>query len=446
MQLEYRETTDLYRLFLMLNGGNLYDLSNMPVYQNQYGFLYVHLNYLLSFLFSPSIYSLRIVTAFFIVGSCILIYGVVYKLTSDYLISILGALIYYLSSIMHNGNVGAFPNTMGEFLFLSSIILPWLCSFSTLSLLASIVLGILSFYTKIYFLFGIIFLNGYLFFFHSKRTALAFFFLWVLMLTLSISFISLYYPSYISSTIIVSYNAAEYSLKHLIAQAGMFFALYFSLTIQFVRRLYSKMRGVHEYSNADGKYYLMCFLFSLVVMIRFGGNRGAFLLYPIHLTLPFLLIYALSIMNKRRLTVILMLLNILILCAKCIDVDFMKNRNFPMLERLIQSSNSPLTSPAVSLLVMRNKKTVYDSGQTEYYRYGGRKAELQFDKYLSQVKCGIKERKFDLIAAPDYGTPIIDIDLVKQNYKKGESFTITMYKRKWPISVWYPKGKEPSGY
>lgn len=238
-QIEHREAVDFYRLILMLNGGNLYDINNMPNYHSQYGFLYLYLNYLLSILFTPSIYLLRTVTALFIISNCLLIFKTIHKLSKDYVISIGGALIYYISSMIPN-NVGGFPNAMGEFLFLSSIIIPWLYNFSKLSLLLSIIIGILSFYTKIYFLFGIIFINTYLFFFYSQKTALKFFLSWLLLLLLTISFVNLYYPSYIESTIVVSMNNISFSPKWLINQTLFFISLYFSLTILIIYWLYEK--------------------------------------------------------------------------------------------------------------------------------------------------------------------------------------------------------------
>ena len=196
-------------------------------------------------------------------------------------------------------------------------------------------------------------------------------------------------------------------------------------------------------------YFLLCFFLSLVVMIRFAGNAGAFLQYPIQLTLPFFLIYFLSEINsttlwgnnlifKKTILMLMLLLNIILLCFYFMDFSLNNTYAQDKLEKIIQSSNAPLTSPSLALMAVNNKKPLYDSGQTEYYKYGGKRCEEIFNFYVNQLNSKIKEKKFDLILIPDDGTPLINIDLVKQHYKKRDSYKINELRGIRIVNAWYP--------
>lgn len=184
-------------------------------------------------------------------------------------------------------------------------------------------------------------------------------------------------------------------------------------------------------------------------MIRFAGNAGAFLQYPIQLTLPFFLIYFLSEINniklwgnnlifKKTILMLMLLLNIILLCVYFMDFSLNNTYDQEKLEKIIQSSNAPLTSPSLALMAVNNKKPVYDSGQTEYYKYGGKRCEQIFNFYVNQLNSKIKEKKFDLILIPDDGTPLINIDLVKQHYKKRDSYKINELREIRIVNAWYP--------
>jgi hypothetical protein len=60
------------------------------------------------------------------------------------------------------------------FLFLSAIIIPWVYGFSKRSLCAAIILGILAFYTKQYFIACLGYVAFYLFIAEAKKRAVYF--------------------------------------------------------------------------------------------------------------------------------------------------------------------------------------------------------------------------------------------------------------------------------
>jgi hypothetical protein len=74
-------------------------------------------------------------------------------LKKDALISMLCG-VFVAVALAGRGGLGAFPSTMGTFLFLSGIFIPFLYSFRYPSLITSALLSVMAYYTKPYFVKG----------------------------------------------------------------------------------------------------------------------------------------------------------------------------------------------------------------------------------------------------------------------------------------------------
>ena len=115
----------------------------------------------------------RLVSAVFILGCCALLAaaapraGLSRSDSAAAALLLCGALLFYSTPV-------ASTNALGEFLFLASVLIPWLTLFGRGGLPASIACGLLAFYTKQYFVMGIGLVAAYLFLAVSRRKALVY--------------------------------------------------------------------------------------------------------------------------------------------------------------------------------------------------------------------------------------------------------------------------------
>src|SRR5208283_5145816 len=113
----------------------------------------------------------RVVSCFFIVMTCgCLLWGLRVSRVSCSLSAVAVATLFaFLSTGL---SIVSRPDSLGQFLFLASIVLPFACRYSASSLAISIGLSLFALLTKSYFVLGAPFLAVYLFGFESKSKGL----------------------------------------------------------------------------------------------------------------------------------------------------------------------------------------------------------------------------------------------------------------------------------
>lgn len=249
-QLEYREGAALLPVHLLLAGKNPYALEYMPEATNVYGIVYPLMVYPLAQWLGPSLYTHRLVTALFIGASCLLLALVLRRerVALPYLVA--GTLLFYQALMFFVGPL-ARPDSTGMFFFLASILLPVLGRYSTAALAGSLLLGILGFYTKLYFVLGLLFVSLHLFFYVSRLKGMIYASVGMLILLASMWFINDLFPTYWVNVLLVQMRATAQSLRlsgddgftHMAMQFKLFFMLYYPLLILFL------LGWAHHYKN-----------------------------------------------------------------------------------------------------------------------------------------------------------------------------------------------------
>jgi len=239
------------------------------------------------------------------------------------------------------------PDAFGEFLFLLIISFPFLKNFSNKSLVLSIILTILAFFTKPYYIIALPYLLTYLFLFISKKKAVI---MGIIAATVSGIILFAVYklsPIYLNDVISINSNSAVNEISWAIKQFIEFTLFNLPLIILLVSAaifLMMKKRGfiklklnsfrqikVKEFFNLKkldsplffySKNYIFIFcsaISTLIIFFKLGRHTGAYMTYLYQLISPFFLIFIFQVikliednLKMKRLAMILIGINLVL--------------------------------------------------------------------------------------------------------------------------------------
>ncbi|MFB2934889.1 hypothetical protein ACE1B6_06385 [Aerosakkonemataceae cyanobacterium BLCC-F154] len=480
-QLEYREAAPLTNTILLLKGGNPYDIANQPENTNVYGILYPLFVYPFAKLWGATIPVHRAISTFFIFAATGLIFWVMRSLKVSLILSIVAAIVFYWHQIL-SATFFVKPDSMGLFLFLASLVVAWKHKYSWLSLLASIILGLLGFIAKPYFVLSIPYLCLYLFLFHSKKKGIYYGFLSFLATGFTFGILNGLFATYFDN------NFFGY-LNQRLAGSGLNYAFYQSKTYIFenlsivvilvafgyilvkntilnwhrfrVKEAIAQKFNLSKFNQPliklDVDLFTFCLLISLVLFyLKLGQHTGNWLAYLYHLVSPFLIIIAFRLANKLDVNSIILLLAIIALNLFFIYPQplFKGQDNYQQwqnLRVLISQHENVLNSPAIASILLEQDKKVYDSGQSEYFILGQKRKifniELPTDNkikqrvkdYKQEIASSIQNQEFDLVVLTQRYSEFVSEDLVKKCYNYQGEVTVNMLAQSWKLDVWRPK-------
>jgi len=452
-QLELREGMALLITNAFLNGNNPYAEINQPLLHNQYGFLYSMVLLPFSQYFGPTLFIHRLINFIFILISCIIVFDICYEKGKSFLYSSCALVILY-QTFLEQSECLAFPNSMGVCLMLLSIYVPWKTNFTTKSLMFCIIVGILAFFTKIYFIIGSICVAVYLIIFRSRREAIIFSLSLSLITIFAIITVVKFFDFYFEDTILVSYLGGKTSAswRHLVMQVLYFIKLYSGLFIvmtliiikkfqllnndipSLIRGFCSNFKKTRELitNNLRRDYFFrVCFVISCTLMIFLGRNSWAFFSYFAQLILPFMLIvfidqFSKNFISKKIAGLFLIATLIMIACVYPNNTDFYKSynkQNFLSLNEIVQTHNTMYNSPSLVSLFLEHKKDITDSGQLEYFKLAKtERAKKIYNDYLNDISYKINTNYYDVIF--EYSHLLLEINTLENQlfFKKYKLF------------------------
>ncbi|HEY9299131.1 MAG TPA: hypothetical protein VIQ31_22790, partial [Phormidium sp.] len=480
-QLEYREAAPLTNTILLLKGGNPYDIANQPESTNVYGILYPLFVYPFAKLWGATIPVHRAVSTFFIFAACGLIFLVMRSLKVSLILSIVAASIFYWHQIL-SATFFVKPDSMGLFLFLASLVVAWKYNYSWLSLLASIILGLLGFIAKPYFVLSIPYLCIYLFLFNSKKKGIFYGFLSLLATGFTFGILYRLFESYFDN------NFFGY-LNQRLAGSGLNYAFYqtktyvfenLSILVIFVvfgyilvketilnpHRFRAKEAIAQSFNLSNFKeplikanidLFTLALLASLVLFyLKLGQHTGNWLAYLYHLVSPFLVIIAFRLANKLDKSSLILLLGIIALNLYLVYPQplFKGQESYQQwqnLRTLISRHENVFNSPAIASILIEQDKKVYDSGQSEYFVLGAKRKifniELPTDnrikqrveKYRQEIADSVQNQEFDLVVLTQGYSEFVSETLVSKCYNYQGEVTVNMLAQTWKLDVWRPK-------
>lgn len=486
-QLEYREGASLLLSKSFLGFEKPYSLESMPRLIDMYGFVYPLIGSTFLKFFGLKLSVLRMISFFSIILAVFYFVKINFKQNQSFILLSFLALIFYALNLF-----GVIPtarsDSFGFLLFILSVYIPYQRKYTQKSLVFSLLISILAFYTKSYFVIGFPFVIIYVFLFISIKRAIYFTFLFFVSLLLSLILIHLFFDFYFISIFGATFFSTTNLTSHLFNQIDFYFiSLLFpfsifiisylllkvikkrELILSFLDRVPENLRFKFNLINFDSpflilhrkiNFHLFIFLLGfLLIVSKLGGHTGQFGVYLIHfLSFPFLS-YLNSRFRKVDFLFIFLAISTLVLINvyRTLPLSYSRNinqlRNNRKIINYIQSNKEVLSTPLFASALVQQKKYVYLSGLTEnsFYIKNFRnnhglpsfiakiKDKLFLEKinrcddlttrYVQGIEQKIKKQKFDLILSDTsiYDNWGINDSLVNIYYRKIDSMDLFLF-------------------
>lgn len=436
--LDYNENGMLVTTATIAGGQNPYSLESQPALVSLYPVFYNILVAPLSRFFGNTLELHRAVAGLFILAGCALCFYLCRKNSVARADSFLAAILWYAGLLFYSTPVAS-TNSLGLFLFLSSITIPWVNGFSNRSLAVALVLGILAFYTKQYYVASIGYIALYMFLAVSKKRAILFGLAALLTFIVTLGLVSYTSPYYLEATFFAVRSSAKIAASDafVVTQLKEFSQIYFPILIilplALVLQLHSRRAVSTEHGRRDRSkkfaifsdfdqalllrkvdyIWLCCACSVLIIALYLGKNRGNSLTYLFQLISPFLIIGTFSLMSNLpkwrwpfRALAILTLYN----SYAILPTDFsVKEDNWRKVRHEISQADDIYGSTLVLREILDKGSNVYISGGTRYFLFGADKPSFLvkndpehriseiWERYVQSIHDKIRNQEFDLL-------------------------------------------------
>jgi len=442
----------------LVKGLNPYDMSLQPRVMNQYGIVYPLLVWPWSKLFGTGILVHRIVSAFFVLASCLLIFFVLKKEQVPFLLNGWAVLMFY-ASLLYPGTSTAVidPGGVGTFFFLLTVFIPWFCNFSYRSLFFSVVCGLLGFYTKSYTCFGVFIILSYVFLFVSQIKGLVYGLLLGLLTCLSVAVVNHFCNAYFDNCFFshVAMEHAWASTERLNLQLFTYTALHApALILVGVFWICFGFRSIGHRPLA--LYAILCS--SLILYVSLGRHSGAMLWYFFQLLSPFVLVSVVLISSRYvywpLIALPFLVFNLYIMTMADQYTIFNKSMaGWSNVATAVKEHQRILNSPLIAPLLIEQKKEVFDNGQAEYFIPGGqrpswlkryfkedKRVSLQMVLFFYNLRTMVQNKEFDLIIVQPTLLPMGVAEDIRKYYKYEGEFLLYAPQdgRPYPLTIWKP--------
>jgi len=294
----FREGAMMTSTGALLKGLNPYDMSLQPQFMNQYGIIYPLLVWPWAKLFGNTLLVHKIVVAFFILASCLLIFLVLKRKNVPVLLNTWACLMLYSSWIFPGTSTPSIdPGAIGMFFFLLTVFIPWFFKYSYPSLIISIVCGLLGFYTKSYAFLGVFVMLSYVFLFVSRIKGLFYGLLLSILSFISVLVVNQVFQAYFDNCFFshVNMEHAWASMERLHEQIVQYRHLHLWTLV--LIGIYALGYGFKYFKKPLIKLSFPLVLYagmcsSFVLYMSLGRHTGATLWYFFQLLSPFFLVAA----------------------------------------------------------------------------------------------------------------------------------------------------------
>jgi len=433
-QHEYREAAPMVVVRALLDGKNPYAFEMQPAYTYVYGILYPLLNLPISKVLGLTLANLRIMSWLCALLTAFLVFRFSQKATSSRALAGLLAVAFLFSD---PERATAQPEDLGVVLLVASMLIPLSGGFSRFSLCLGVLLSILGFYTKPYYLIGIGYTAAYLFIFRSKGRAIVYFVTAVAVLALSLGLANCILPAYLNDCVFHHHNVATYSFAYVTEQLKGYgirnmFLLAIAvglavLALWVARRQYAGLSlfdprrplvngvGLNLYFEVSALVIFSLWVWKLGGHL--GGGRGTYLNRMLSPVLVLMVANRLGgrVQSLWSKCVAVGLLSAFLLFA-CRDQYTLVRRldgyrqQVAVLERVLADKQNVLNSPNTVSIRLGQGKSIYESGQSVYfstgdseyarrYIYGDAVSKAQ-ERYLREIEEKVRSKFFDAVLVP----------------------------------------------
>lgn len=481
---------------IIAEGQNPYTKAFQPQAADVYPPLYNMLVAPLTRIFGNTFELHRSVSAIFIFAAVIFCGLASAKVSGSRRHGFAAATMFYAALLFYATPVSS-TNAPGVAVYLIGLLIPWYFRFSNASLLFGLVCGVLTFYTKQYFILSMAMLCLYTFLYVSMSRALMLGILYACALISSLAIVHATSPYYLDNTLFAPSAAMKglQSWEILAIQLRMYAHTYsglllvmFAATTAAVIKLgaagsMAKIRTHLQLArkgikgpllSANGDFFWFCLLWSSIVIVFYlGRNPGNYMTYLFQLMSPFLLILAFrsmaSLPPKMAIIAPLALFSIYQAYA-ILPKDFSTNLDsWRQVEKLIQENDQILATQMLVMPLLRNNKEVHQDGHTFYFPLAVKKptffikekeedrVSAIWNEYITNLYRKIERKEFDLILVSPWEIrgifernppPFKDISgrkFLSRHYKTEQTIKLSMTDRygggTYSVQVWRPKHK-----
>ncbi len=460
---------------LLLSGKNPYVFENNPLAYNTYGILHNFVMLPFAFAFGNTLHIHRWVSFIFILLSTALGFGLILQRRGSIALAGIGA-AFFMVGFIGLGGIGSGPTTLGTFLFLCTLYIPYLRSFDNKSLIISAFLALLALHTKAYNILSWGIALSYIFLFVSKKKGLLYFLYFLVFFLITFPIFRLFFPLYLVNVFGGNISNTFRSFEHLMTQL-MWLTIYFSpillLTIfafwkslskfpsQFIGTKLNIAALDQPLLGVSFDYFLYAPIVSMAAFILIlGSHVGNYLSYTYEMVVSTFLIWFFTNYDTKKqfsvLTSILITANLFVWQYVTLNPKMLEIQNSFAWEKLYKSidpSQKILNSPVFTSRAVELGIPVIDSGRTiyfytmkpfpknsligpsyeEYLRVG--------EDYSQTINTAIANKEYDLIYITKEMDVFYDLNLVRENYEMTDQFIIYMdaTNQKWVIQLWEPR-------
>lgn len=348
----------------------------------------------------------------------------------------------YASSFTNTSVFLSYPVALGGLLLLLTVIVPLRYEFSRYSLIFALVLGFLGFLCKLYFGFGPAFISIYFFLKQRWLLGIRFSIACILFFSLGIAAISLIFPLYFSTTVRLSVALPNWDGFHLLKQV-VYFAIVFSPS------LLSAVCVFYFFQQSERKKLLASFgvistMVSAIILVKMGGNMGAYYLYFHDLLLPFISISLVDLASINRASHKIIYYGLLagalmFLAVGAVHTPLEKIASgFEEIEELLKRKTPALVDAPASFFKISEGEYPDDPGQVRYLAFtDGLPYKLYKDQEqkISEAKA---ERKYEIILTDDLEVDKQNLILSSCYFKSGHVWLL-LYKQRVSVDAWSPR-------
>lgn len=481
-QIEFREGTALVLTKILMSGGNPFSFENQPLGMTNYGLGYNLVVLPFAMLFGNTLVVHRAITFAFILLVALVVYLSLNKSTREPALS-LACSAFVMTGLIANGGIGAFPSAMGTFLFYVVVLVPFARSFDRAGLFTSVLVSLVSFYTKPYFILGFGIVASYLFLFVSKRKFLFYVARFLTLFAISFLIVRYLYPLYFIDTIVGNISNTYRTFEHLTEQLVLLLLYFYPALILALLIFFSGLFSKKESPSSDRdrgaffdiaawdkpllthaadyiSYSLFCSFLAFLFIL--GPHVGTDMYYAYQLVVPlffYWLFERISLDAKfANVMALVIIFNLFLFGHKTISPKLLRQEDPKKWSRLIDavaSSSNVLNSPVVVANSVELGLTPIDSGQTIYFYavqpyqervwIGPSFDVFQTDgfQYIQSIEDSIKRREFDLVMTTDGEPSFYHEELLGEYYAIDSNIVVNMphTNRTWKVYLWRPLPK-----
>jgi len=471
---EYREGAMALTTQQLLDHINPYSMDEQPQHINVYGALYHLTVYPFALIFGATLPLHRAVSAFFIMLSCLWLIFIMKRNEVPLWLSAVGGIVYY-SQITSFTSVIARPDSLGVFLFMCTLFLPWAGEFKPRYLGWSALCFILSFYVKLYFIVSLPIVALYVFLFKDKVKAIFYFVFSVLLLLISAYLVNKYFPLYFTNTFYYYFNTADpfydgflIAVRYLAYFTHDNFSLILLLSIYALEYIYINkstfFKECKDYFKAilislktarttDVKFdyfWFIVLITTLAFLLKLGHHTGGGIDYIHHLITPFLIIIVFRFLAQKALHNKFALYGILLILGMTFTFfDHRKATDYSdqwrAVEKKLSGYKNIFNESAITSILLNQNKYVYNSGHSNEYIGTNMNKSPLYPEITKRIKVFENEinnkfinKEFDVVVLDDF-TSDISRSILNKYYRPGEIMEAPMIINSWVLEFWEPR-------